>query len=166
MTGENGPPDFDALVGVLDYPMYIVTCADGTRAAGCLVGFAAQCSISPPRFMVWLSDKNHTREVARGAEVLAVHRLTTAQKDLARLFGGTTGFDADKFARCRWHRGPRGVPVLDDCPRWFAGEILGREVTGDHVAHLLRPIAAAAGGEAGRQLGFQDVRDLEPGNEA
>lgn len=166
MPGEDGSPDFDALVGALDYPMYIVTCTDGTRLAGCLVGFAAQCSIAPPRFMVWLSDKNHTCEVARGAEVLAVHRLTTAQKDLARLFGGTTGFDADKFAGCRCHAGPRGVPVLDDCPGWFAGEILAREVTGDHVAHLLRPIAAAAGGEAGRQLGFQEVRDLSPGNEA
>jgi len=159
--------DFAALADVLDYPMYVVTCTDGTRVAGCLVGFAAQCSISPPRFTVWLSDKNHTCEVAQGADTLVVHRLTTAHRDLARLFGGTTGFDADKFTRCRWHRGPGAAPVLDDCPGWFAGEILGRERTGDHIAHLLRPIeaTAAAAGDSATQLGFQDVRDLTPGNE-
>lgn len=158
--------EFDALVGAFDYPMYIVTCTDGTRLAGCLVGFAAQCSIAPPRFMVWLSEKNYTCDVARDADVLVVHRLTKADRELARLFGGTTGFDADKFARCGWHRGPGGAPVLDDCPGWFAGEILSREVTGDHVAHLLRPVAVEAGGGAEPQLGFQDVRDFEPGNEA
>jgi flavin reductase (DIM6/NTAB) family NADH-FMN oxidoreductase RutF len=134
--------------------------------AGCLVGFAAQCSISPPRFTVWLSDKNHTCEVAQGADTLVVHRLTTAHRDLARLFGGTTGFDADKFTRCRWSRGPGTAPVLDDCPGWFAGEILGRERTGDHVGHLLRPVKASMpAGDTGTQLGFQDVRDLTPGNE-
>lgn len=40
---------------LLDHPMYVVTAeADGERA-GCLVGYASQCSIQPARFMVWLS---------------------------------------------------------------------------------------------------------------
>ena len=39
---------FDRLVNRLDYPMLVVTAeADGERA-GCLVGFATQCSIQPP----------------------------------------------------------------------------------------------------------------------
>ena len=43
------------LVSELDYPMFIVTCADERERAGCLVGFATQCSIDPPRFLVCLS---------------------------------------------------------------------------------------------------------------
>ena len=77
----------DRLVNLLDYPMLIVTAeADGERA-GCLVGFATQCSIHPPRFAVWISRQNHTFGVARRAGVLAVHFLSTADRALAELFG-------------------------------------------------------------------------------
>ncbi|MEV4604564.1 flavin reductase family protein [Amycolatopsis sp. NPDC049253] len=155
---------FDRWAGQLDYPMYVVTCHDGERPAGCLVGFAAQCSISPPRFMVWLSKENHTAEVAAGVGELAVHRLTRDAEEPARLFGSRSGFDVDKFSLCAWHSGPRGLPLLDGCPDWFAGEVLSRHDTGDHIGYLLSPFAAATSG--GRQLGFQDVRDLPPGNEA
>jgi flavin reductase (DIM6/NTAB) family NADH-FMN oxidoreductase RutF len=60
MADASRAEKFNALAGGLDYPMFIVTVGDGARRAGCLVGFAAQCSIDPPRFMVWLSKKNHT----------------------------------------------------------------------------------------------------------
>ncbi|MET7992066.1 hypothetical protein ABZU76_14275 [Amycolatopsis sp. NPDC005232] len=48
--------------------------------------FAAQCSVSPPRF---------TRDAA----------------ELARLFGSRSGFDVDKFSLRGWHSGPRGLPL-------------------------------------------------------
>src|SRR4051812_18135492 len=117
-------------MGGLDYPMVIVTVTDGDRLAGCLVGFAAQCGIDPPRFMVWLSKNNHTYQVARGAEVVAVHLPTADNRDLAALFGTRTGFDVDKFDRCTWRTGPGGVPVLTDCQQWFIGRILHRYDTG------------------------------------
>lgn len=157
---------FDALVGGLDYPMFIVTVTDGDRLAGCLVGFAAQCSISPSRFMVWLSKKNHTYTVARRAGMLAVHMPPRKAIALATLFGTRTGFDIDKFGRCSWRDGPGGVPLLDDCPAWFAGTVLERHDTGDHVGLLLEPIAVGDPLEPGGQLGFQHVRHLEAGNEA
>ncbi|NIH81323.1 flavin reductase family protein [Amycolatopsis viridis] len=156
---------FETVVDALDYPMFVVTTTDGTRRAGCLIGFAAQCSISPPRFMVWLSKRNHTFQVATGASTVAVHRLDASATGLAELFGSHTGFDTDKFTRCRWRPGPGGVPLLEDCPGWFAGEILSRHDTGDHLGLLLRPIAATTATELGPQLGFRAVRDLPPGNE-
>ncbi|SFW77191.1 flavin reductase family protein [Amycolatopsis australiensis] len=162
-NGDDLAGRFDDLVGRLDYPMYVVTCADGDRWAGCLVGFAAQCSISPPRFMVWLSKANHTTEVAAAAPALGVHRLTRDHAGLARLFGSHSGSDVDKFARTPARPGPLGVPVIDACADWFVGEILSRHDTGDHIGFLLRPVAATAAG--GPQLGFQDVRDLPPGND-
>ncbi len=64
---------FHDLAGELDYPMLIVTATADGEQAGCLVGFAAQCSIDPLRFMVWLSKKNRTYRVASRSQVLVVH---------------------------------------------------------------------------------------------
>jgi flavin reductase (DIM6/NTAB) family NADH-FMN oxidoreductase RutF len=144
--------------------MFIVTTAVGDRRAGCLVGFAAQCGIDPPRFMVWLSKKNHTYEVAQDADTLAVHVPTIDNRALAELFGTWTGREKDKFTEAAWHPGPNGVPLLTDCPQWFVGTITARHDTGDHVGLLLVPIAAGA--DHGRaQLPFQAVRHLPPGND-
>lgn len=156
---------FNDLVGELDYPMLIVTAAVDDERAGCLVGFAAQCSIDPPLFMVWLSKQNHTFQVAQHAEALAIHVLGSSNRDLAELFGSQTGDSVDKFARCRWHHGPFGLPLLSDCARWFAGPVVDRTDTGDHRGFLLEPRSGSAGPWPG-QLDFQDVKDLEPGHGA
>lgn len=167
MADEDAVSDgFDALVGGLDYPMFIVTVIDGTDRAGCLVGFAAQCSISPPLFMAWLSVNNHTFTVARRTNTLAVHVLPRQATDLAALFGTRTGFEVDKFAHCRWRHGPGGVPLLDDCPTWFIGMVTARHRTGDHMGMLLRLTEVSPNTTVGQQLGFQQVRNLPAGNDA
>lgn len=156
---------FSDLVGDLDYPMMIVTTAAGGDKAGCLVGFATQCSIDPPRFAVWISRQNHTFRVAQQARVLAVHFPSTADRELAELFGGETGDDIDKFSRCRWREGPHHVPVLEDCVRWFAGEVVEQIPTEDHVGFLLVPIEVHSGEWTG-QLGYQTAREIAPGHGA
>ena len=156
---------FDDLVSRLDYPMFVVTTYDGQTRAGCLVGFATQCSIDPARFLVCLSDKNHTHRVAAGAQTGAVHVLREEQHDVAELFGSLTGDEVDKLARCAWHEGPYGLPLLADCAGWFAGRVLERHPAGDHTAHLVEVTDAGGGGDAAL-LAFDDVRDLEPGHEA
>ena len=110
---------FNALLSELDYPMFVVTTAVGDERAGCLVGFATQCSIDPPGFLVCLSKQNHTYRLARTAELLAVHFLPEDATDLAELFGGQTGDDVNKFRRCAWHSGAGGVPLLDRCENRF-----------------------------------------------
>ena len=73
------------LSGTLAAPVYVVTaCADGERA-GCVVGFASEVSLHPPRFMACISRANATFPVAMRAGRLAVHALTEAQRDLAEL---------------------------------------------------------------------------------
>ncbi|MFD7166766.1 flavin reductase family protein [Streptomyces violascens] len=128
----------------LDYPMYVVTAAAGEERAGCLVGFASQCSMVPVRFMVWLSTANRTYRVARSADFLAVHLLSRAQYDLAEHFGGLTGDEVDKFADVAWHEGPAGTVLLDEAPHWFVGRVEQRMDGGDHVGFLLSPLEAAA----------------------
>lgn len=159
--------EFDSLAGALDYPMWIVTAAAGDERDGCLVGFATQCSIHPPRFLVCLSKKNRTYEIAQRARVLAVHLVSEDQRDLAEVFGGETADDpaVDKLASRPWHPGPEGVPVLDEVRSWFAGTVLDRLDGGDHVAHVLEPVVARYGGPV-RPLRFQEVRDIDAGHPA
>lgn len=157
---------FNALTGELDYPMLVVTTCAGDERAGCLVGFSTQCSIDPARYLVCLSDKNRTTRLARSATALAVHFLPAGAGDLAELFGSETGDDVDKFARCEWHSGPGDLPILARCGRWFAGRILERHALGDHIGHLLEPVAAADEGSEGGTFSFHRAKRLEPGHPA
>ena len=145
--------------------MVIVTAAapDGRRS-GCLVGFSTQCSIHPPRVLACISKANHTLPVATAAPVLAVHWLAPDDRDLAELFGGETGDEVDKFERCSWRPGPGEVPVLAGVKGWVAGPVVGRFDVGDHVAFVL-DAEVGSGDPAADELGFQAVKDLEPGHE-
>lgn len=163
---DRGEDAFEKLVAVLNYPMYVVTTrADGV-AAGCLVGFASQTSIHPPRFLVGLSRKNHTYRVAAEATHLAVHVFDHDHLATVELFGSETGDEVDKFGRCAAHRGPAEMPILDAAAAWFVGEILERFSLGDHVGHLLAPIDGEPPRELESWVSFGDVRHLEPGHEA
>jgi flavin reductase (DIM6/NTAB) family NADH-FMN oxidoreductase RutF len=157
---------FEKLVSLLDYPMFVVTTRVDDQSAGCLVGFTSQVSIRPPRFLVGLSKRNHTFRVAEGATHLAVHLIERRHSELARLFGGETGDEVDKFARCAWHSGPHGLPILDDAAGWFIGGVLSRYDVGDHVGFLLEPGAGSAPDKFEQLVTFSDVRDLDPGHEA
>ena len=157
---------FLKLAGALDYPLFIVTATDGERREGCVIGFATQCSFAPARFLACLSRANRTFRLAQDVDALAVHVVPRGQAQLAELFGGTTGDDVDKFARCGWRPGPRGLPILDGCPSWFAGEVSARHDLGDHVGFLLEPFEARFARDHDA-LAFQAVKeDIEPGHPA
>jgi flavin reductase (DIM6/NTAB) family NADH-FMN oxidoreductase RutF len=154
---------FNRLAAAIEYPLYVVTTVAGNgERAGCLIGFATQCSIEPPRFLAGVSKKNHTFRVVQHASHVAVHVIDRADKDLAELFGGETGDAIDKFARCAWHEGPERVPILDDVAAWFVGRILDRVDLGDHVGHVLEPVAVQEARPT--NLGSQDVADIEAGH--
>ncbi|QGV82382.1 flavin reductase [Streptomyces ficellus] len=147
--------------------MYVVTAVAGGERAGCLVGFASQCSIQPPRFTVWLSKANRTYRVARRATHLAVHLLHREQLDVARLFGGETGDEVDKFQRVAWRHGHGDAPVLTDACAWFVGHVQDQIEGGDHVGFLLDPVEASPKAPGRPPLVmFGDVADLSPGHPA
>ncbi|WP_424858141.1 flavin reductase family protein [Streptomyces sp. SAI-170] len=156
----------DAFIDRLDPDMCVVTATAGDEQAGCLVGFASQCSIRPVRFVVWLSKVNRTYEVARGAEFLAVHLLTREQRELADLFGGQTGHRVDKFARTAWTRGYGGAAVLQDACAWFVGRIQQQIDGGDHVGFVLSPEQSGEHEKAdGRPLlRLADALSIDPGH--
>ena len=156
----------NCLVSHLDGPMFVVTVATEHERAGCLVGFATRCSIHPPRWYVGISKLNRTFDIATKTDLAVVHALGTSNEGLARLFGEETGDEVDKFSRCDWQPALDGrTPVLTGCPRWFAGEVVDRVDPGDHLGLVLAPVAAECR-DHGSQLGFQALRDLDPGHPA
>lgn len=162
----DGEAALHRLAGELDAPMVIVTAAaaDGRRS-GCLVGFWTQCSIDPPRVLVCISKTNHTLPVTSAAPTLAVHWPADDDRRLAELFGGETGDEVDKFERCSWRPGPGEVPILDGVKGWVAGPVVARFDVGDHVAFVVEPEAGADEEPSAGVLGFQAVKDLEPGHD-
>ena len=157
---------FDALVGGFDGPMAIVTTAAGAERAGCLVGFHSQSSIDPRRYAVWLSKANHTFRVAVLATHFAVHLPTPDAYDLAELFGGLSGDDVDKFARCRWQPGSEGVPLLVRCPhRLVVRKTALLDEGGDHVCLVTEPVEVHGEGPF-EPLRLRDVLAITPGHEA
>ncbi|WP_235831324.1 flavin reductase family protein [Gordonia zhaorongruii] len=160
---------FDAVVAVGDLPVYVVTTVSPTGRSGCLVGFATQTSIDPRRFLVGISRSNHTHGIALSAEYLAVHLIPRGHAEMIELFGGETGDEVDKFARCRWFDGPHGLPILSDSGIWFAGRILERLDVGDHLGYLLEPVGGGirvADPDRGEWVRLADTRSIEPGHSA
>jgi len=160
---------FAALVASLDPAMAIVTTVLGDQRAGCLIGFHAQCSIEPPRYVVWLSKANHTYRVSLLAPRFAVHFLDEADRDLAALFGGSSGDDVDKLSLCDWHPGPQGVPLLDQVPNRVIGT--RRAVLDEGSDHVCLVIELDHVDHADRAPPFRPLRlsmvdDIEPGHGA
>ena len=162
---DEGDDGYSTLVSGLNGAMAIVTTSALGQRAGCLVGFHCQCSIDPPRHVVWLSKANYTYRTALHASHLAVHFIGPEHQALAELFGTTTGDDVDKFQLCSVELGPADVPLLADC----RNRLVGRRRTvldddSDHVCFVLDPIHVDVHGLTPMRL--QDVVDLDAGHEA
>ncbi|MGZ7015884.1 MAG: flavin reductase family protein [Acidimicrobiia bacterium] len=146
--------------------MIVLTAAGDGERSGCLAGFTTQCSIEPPRWIACISKANHTHDIASMTSILVVHILRASQRDLAILFGSKTGDEIDKFEQCAWSPGPSGTPTLANTD-WFAGRVIDRWDAGDHTAMVLAPLEDGSADRSDeRQLGFQDVRQLDPGHDA
>ncbi|WP_077797210.1 flavin reductase family protein [Streptomyces sp. JHA26] len=155
----------DVFLDRLDPDMCVVTAAADGEEAGCLVGFASQCSMEPVRFVVWLSEVNRTFRVARSAEYLAVHLLARGQRGLAEVFGGRTGDDVDKFRQVRRRHGYGGAVVLEDAEAWLVGRVVERVAGGDHVGFVLDPVEwGGRETSGGPLLRLGDVLTIEPGH--
>lgn len=156
------PSDF---FSCLDSTALIVTVRSEELAAGCLVAFATQCSIYPPRLLVCLSELNLTTRIASTASALGVHVLGDDQAEVASLFGTETGNETDKLSKVRWHAGVAGAPILDECARWFEGVVVERILLGDHVGHVLEVVEVGRGPASGTLM-KSDVGSLVAGHPA
>lgn len=155
----------DALSEAVDIPLYVVTARHEAHISGCLAGFVTQSSIDPVRYVVCISRKNHTYEVARRSKGLAIHLLGADQCAMASLFGEESSDVIDKFASVRWAEGLTGAPLLHECAAWAEGPIISRLEGGDHEAFLVE-IATGGDGSAKGQLMQSDVSEFTAGHPA
>jgi flavin reductase (DIM6/NTAB) family NADH-FMN oxidoreductase RutF len=154
----------DAYGRQVDYALQVVTTTSAQgEPSGCLVGFATQCSIVPPRFLVCISKVNHTYFASEHSGSVALHLIGRDQISLATLFAETSGDTVDKFSRCAWQPGVTGAPVLSECVAWLEGSIIERWSVGDHQALLVRPVA---GGSVtpGEVLTIRTAPEFHPGH--
>lgn len=159
--------DFTVLTARLDPPLVIVTAASQGQVAGCVVGFHSQCSIDPARYAVWISKANFTYRVALLGTHLVVHLLDATQRELADVFGGSTGDEVDKFAAIAHDCGPGGAPILSDCPNHLVLRRIGMwDDGGDHVCFVGEPVAAGNVAAARPPLRVSKARDIDAGHAA
>ena len=157
---------FADMTARFDPPLVIATTAAEGFRAGCVVGFHSQASIDPSRYALWISKANFTYRVALLASHLAVHRLDARHHELARLFGGTTGDEVDKFADVAFAAGPFGVPVLTDCADRFVLERVGMwDDGGDHVCFVGAPIDVNVEPQHLAALRVSDATDFDAGHD-
>ena len=109
---DPGTEPFEKLVALLNYPMYVVTTHANDVSAGCLVGFASQTSIHPPRFLVGLSRRNHTFRVSADATHLAVPVFDHEQPLAITFTNGNGSARLDGHAADRADPSRRTVPVF------------------------------------------------------
>jgi len=152
---------FDELMSLLDSPVFLVTTQADGQPSGCLVSFATQVAVQPPRFMVAIAKTNQAAIVAGRSGHLAVHLLSQGRHTLAELFDGQD--ETSKFARCSWRAGPQGMPILDDAAAWFVGRILDRADFGDHLGYLLEPAGVWAPENPDELLYLSDLDDDDSG---
>ena len=152
---------FDEFMTLLDYPVVVVTTQAAGQPAGCLVGFATQTGVVPPRFLVGLAKGSHTFGIASLSQHMAVHVLSRRHRALAELFGSQTGHQLNKFDRCSWRAHLHRMPMLDDAIAGFVGRIVDRFDVKDHVAYVLEPVATWAPESADDPLYLSDVDDLD-----
>ena len=155
---------FNAIVGNLEYPMFIVTARAGDERLGCLVGFATQTSIDPPRFAVCLSHRNRTYRRGHDADVLGVHCVPADARRWPSCSAARPGTRSTSSRAATGTTGPRACPILDACVNWFVGRVLHRIAAGDHDLFLLEPVAASAGDQD--EFTFHRAKRIEPGHEA
>jgi flavin reductase (DIM6/NTAB) family NADH-FMN oxidoreductase RutF len=159
--------DLDSLLAGTNGALVVVTTASNDQRAGCLIGFHSQCSIEPVRFALWLSKANHTYRVSLFATHMAVHFVGQQDRELARLFGGTSGDRVDKFSLCEWTAGPGGVPLLTGCPDVMVLERLTSWDDGsDHVCFIGTPVTAQRIRTLDPLRLADAVRDIDAGHDA
>ena len=119
--------------------------------------------MDPLHFLACISKQNATYLVARAAARLGVHAVPKAERELAALFGGETGDEIDKFARCKWIETTDGTPLLVACPSRFLGRVLERIDLGDHLGMVIAVEETWHGHEVAH-LTARDLARLEPGH--
>ncbi|MFJ9739173.1 flavin reductase family protein [Streptomyces sp. NPDC101166] len=111
----------------------VLTAMTPAGPAGVTITSLTSLSAEPALVSFALADTSSTWARVKDCRWFGVHVLAGDQADLAARFAAR---GVDRFAPpTRWHTGPHGVPLLDDCLSWLVCSRHDRIRLGDH--HLI-----------------------------
>ncbi|MGV9251405.1 flavin reductase family protein [Streptomyces sp. NPDC003697] len=111
----------------------VVTAAGPAGPAGVTVTSFTSVSARPALVSFALAETSSTWERIKDCTRFGVQLLGAHQVETAKLFASS---GVDRFAPpTRWHPGPHGVPLLDDCLCWLICSPYQQARLGDH--HLV-----------------------------
>ncbi|MFE0104714.1 flavin reductase family protein [Streptomyces sp. NPDC059009] len=108
----------------------VLTAAAPSGPAGVTITSFTSVSAEPALVSFALAETSSTRARIKDCQRFGIQLLGADQRDVAERFAAT---DVDRFAPpTRWHAGPHGVPLLDDCAAWLVAARHRQLALGDH----------------------------------
>lgn len=108
----------------------VLTAAGAAGPAGVTITSLTSISTEPALISFALADASSTWARIKDCQWFGIQILGGDQTETARRFA-TSG--VDRFAPpTRWHTGPQGVPLLDDCLSWLVCSRYDLIRLGDH----------------------------------
>lgn len=103
----------------------------GAKPTGFTATSLMPLAADPPLVSFNISRGSSSWPTVTRAEYLSVHLLATTQQEIATVFATS---DIDRFAATTtWHRGPHGLPTLDDALATLVIRSRTRIDAGDHT---------------------------------
>ncbi len=102
-------PRFDMIA----HGVNIITAHHEGRRGGMTAAWVTQ--VAQDHVLVCMGSQSFTRELVLGSGAFGLNKLAVENLEIARLFGGCSSRDMDKFAGLALHSAVTGSPLLDDC---------------------------------------------------
>jgi flavin reductase (DIM6/NTAB) family NADH-FMN oxidoreductase RutF len=130
---------FRQVMGHFASGVTVITTEQGGRLYGMTVSSFCSLSLQPPLVLICITTALATHTALAEAGMFAVNILSQSQEHLSRLFSSRID---DKFEQVGWHRGPRGLPLLDGSLASFECQITDRLSGGDHTIFVGEVLSA------------------------
>ena len=127
-----------AVMGKMDYKVFVLTAADGERCNGQIVAWVMPATIVPqvPRVLVGVGRMTYTRQLIESSRKFALNLLGQDQWRWVSHFGFRSGRDVDKFSTIPFERGVTGSPLLPGVIGYLECQIRSVLDGGGHLFYL------------------------------
>ncbi|MGH2906470.1 MAG: flavin reductase family protein [Solirubrobacterales bacterium] len=135
MGDDNDRRRFRDAIGHFATGVCVVTAFSENGPTGMTANAITSLSLDPLLMIVCFDRTARTREAALAQGRVAVNVLSVEHEAYSKVFASKAS-EEEKFAGVAWSE-RAGVPVLDGCVAWFAGELEELLPGGDHEIGVL-----------------------------